>query len=159
LELDGVNGRLHPAVWVEPLGETGAFVLENRLGKGTIVALGSFFGLAYRVERSHDFERFVYALARRARALPSLRCDPGDGETVQWRLGDAGGALLLFVINETVAQMVTFSGSALPIGAHVRDLATGAAAGEVVKREGEPSLRLQLRAGGYHILHLVDGQS
>lgn len=159
--LDGAQGELAAATWVEPLSddgeaevlagdERGATIVRRRVGEGRVLALGTYAGLAYWHARSADFEGFLRALLDGADALPALRCDAADGEVVQWRLGRAGDATLLFVLNEGEARDAAFEGPVLA-GGSATDL-TGAS----VALEGA-TLRLTLAAEGYHVIRIDSG--
>jgi beta-galactosidase len=146
-EVGEVTGELRPAIWSEPLVNGEAFATFAR-GDGRVIVLGTFAGLAYHEERYEDFERFVFAAAEAARALPSLTCDLRDGELVHWRTGDANGRRVLFVINEGSATTVTFRGELTAGG--VRELIANEHAGS---SDGE-TLTVELRSGGNHLFAL-----
>jgi beta-galactosidase len=108
--MEGTSGSLRAARWIEPWVTEGCedlaptapikAAVRRKLGRGTVIAIGSFVGLAYWEERYADFETFLRACAAMADALPSLTCDPADGERVHWRFGASGGTALLFIVNE-----------------------------------------------------------
>jgi beta-galactosidase len=129
-DLEGVTGTLRPARWQErvgPAGEeaTGALAIAA-LGKGRVVAAGSFVGLAYWDERYVDFERFIARFAEVADAMPQLCCSVRDGDSVQWRFGLSGGVPMLFVIAEVAGEIVIdFSDATVAGLACAVDLASG----------------------------------
>ena len=106
------------AGWLEALGTKDAEVLATSsagdvvavrrpLGRGTVIALGSFPGLGYRRERQPGLEAFVRQLAASAGAAPALAVQPDDGELVQWRLGRSGTARVLFITAEPPVTAVS----------------------------------------------------
>jgi beta-galactosidase len=110
--------RLRPASWVEALAAEGGEVLarsssgdvvamRRRVGKGQVLALGSFPGLSYVRDRYADLERFVGDVADRAGVVPSFRAEPHDGEVLQWRSGLSGGSRLLFLTSEDGPRRAT----------------------------------------------------
>ena len=131
------HGALRPQTWLEPyatdgvevLGEgtDGALVVRRALGRGQVIAVGTFAGLAARAERSEPFERFVAQVVALGDGLPDLRCSEPDGERVQWRLGRADDERVLIVTNAGAAQTLRFDGPAsMFAGASaVEELASG----------------------------------
>ena len=115
------------AGWLEAMGTRDAEVLatssagdavavRHPLGRGSVVALGSFPGLGYRRERQPGLEAFVRQLAANAGAAPALAVQPDDGELVQWRLGRSGAARLLFITAEPPVAAVSVRMGAELIG-------------------------------------------
>lgn len=163
--VDGVGGSIPLGGWIEAVsgegvealagGEHGAVVGRRRVGAGEVVSIGTHAGMAYRRERSRDFERFLGALLRRGDALPALRCDVADGELLQWRAGWSDGARMLFVTNGGPAVDATFSGPAGALGEAARavDLRSGREAAVQRTAQGV-ALRVRLDAGGSHVLAL-----
>lgn len=165
--LDGVEGELRPATWVEPLVATGddgegdavaatgagTVVLRRRRGEGAVVAVGTHAALAYMREQYADYERFVRALLTQAGALPELTCSSGDGELVQWRTGRAGDRRLVFVMNAGPAVEATLSAPAELLGdaTSATDLVGGADV-ELTVADGRATLRLSLAEQGSHVL-------
>jgi beta-galactosidase len=110
--------ELPVAGWLEALGTEAAEVLATSpageavsvrrgLGRGSVVALGSFPGLGYRQKRQPEVEAFVRELAGKVGALPPLAVQPGDGELVQWRLGRSGPDRVLFITAEPPVTAVS----------------------------------------------------
>jgi beta-galactosidase len=121
-ELNGLQGSLRFASWVEPTlledaqvldrasHQSGAFedsgsglLMRRRFGRGSVIVVGTFAGLGYtRAEREPggDLELLLRRLATEAGALPGISCDHSDGEKVTLRTGIAGGRRLLFVTDE-----------------------------------------------------------
>lgn len=71
--------------------------LHNKLGRGTVIALGSFFGRSYFRSECKEFERFLEKLFEAANAMPDIRIE-AEGE-LQWRSGLSQNKRLLFLIN------------------------------------------------------------
>jgi beta-galactosidase len=167
--LDGVRGELPEATWVTPLradGDAdvlacdarGATVVRRSVGAGRVVAIGTHPGTAYWHARDAGFERFLHAVLERAGALALLRCDHGDGEVVQWRIGRSGETTLLFVVNDGEACEATFTGPSAALGGATtaHDLTTGAVL-DLKREDDRATLRMPLAAGGYHLLRLGSG--
>jgi beta-galactosidase len=159
-EIGGRAGRLLPARWREEIssvdGAAGHSIRSHTLGKGHVIAVGSFIGLAYWEQRYADFESFLTALVDASRAQPALRCSADDGEIVQWRLGASAGVPLLFVINHGAAvdaQFVATDRRLMELRSAV-DLA-GDTAVTVVPEQSCLRLRMQLSERGYHIIRLT----
>jgi beta-galactosidase len=151
-EIDGERGRLRAATWLESLAPGGALV-RTSVGGGQVFVVGTFAGLGYWPERYPEFERFLRAVVAAGDGLPELRCDPSDGEVVQWRLGESHGIRLLFVTNAGEAVEATFEGGSLDGVAEAADLITGAHA-EIERRGDIRVLTVQLAGGGHHVLRL-----
>lgn len=105
------------ASWLEALDATDREVLSSseageatairrRLGRGSLVALGTFPGLGYLRTRQSDLERFIRVFVDEAAVSSALAITPGDGEQVQWRSGLSGKTRLLFVTAETSVREV-----------------------------------------------------
>lgn len=118
LSWDGEHLDLPVAGWLEALEPGPAEVLarspagevtavRTQVGRGQVVALGSFPGLGYRQERSGALEDLARALAGRAGASPALQVEPGDGELVHWRLGRSGPHRALFITAEPPVTKVS----------------------------------------------------
>ena len=159
--VDGITGSLPVAGWFEEFDGTGVEVLgasshgpalvRRAAGSGTVVAVGLHAGLAGNGERSAGLESLLRTLVD-AGAPATLRCDPDDGEVVQWRTGRSGERRLLFVTNDGEATTASFTGTAdLFAGDLAEDLLTGATV-KVTRQEGRASLTLSLAAGGSHVL-------
>jgi beta-galactosidase len=161
LELRIGDRRYHldPATWVEALDQGDSEVLatvgdeviatRRTLGRGTIVAVGTFLGLGYNRKRNPEFEGFLGALLAGSGSKPELSCPDQDGEGWQWRLGTAGGQHILFVISSTDSEEHTFHGpsSLFAAGQELRELLGGARA----KVEGagpESTVRLPIPSDG-----------
>jgi len=127
------------------LGPDDACLLVNRpLGRGRVIALGTFIGARMESEAPEEMNRLVESLAASAAVRRPVRCaTDGDG----WctcRLGSAGGARLIMVVNYEHAQSVslTVEDGILPGDATVTDWFGHAL--DITPAEGGRSLSLEL---------------
>ena len=138
VELAGTVIQLRPSTWLEPLvaedsavcarmGSNEPVLVRKQLGRGQVLALGTFAGQAYALERYPGFEQFLRAIVASGQASPALSVDYPDGEVLTWRSGRSGSARLLFVTNAAEERTVTFSAPAAFFGSQhqVENLATG----------------------------------
>lgn len=82
------------------LAKSGSDVLGllRSVGKGRVVALGTFLGDPYRAERYTDFEDFVSWLVDLAEVERMLEVKPAKASgDFHWRCGTSGGERLLFL--------------------------------------------------------------
>jgi beta-galactosidase len=161
--LDATTGHLVPGTWLDPLvseGETlaatpaGTVLLERAMGSGTIFAVGTHAGMAYRLDPYPDFERLVHAIVGRAGALPEIACSVPDGERIQWRSGTSGEHRIVFVLNGGAPTALTLTGTERVFGEtyHGTELLSG----DPVKLDHRdpPTLSLSLREDDVKILVL-----
>lgn len=154
--------NLRPAVWITPLeagdaevlacDPTGAVLATSRkLGKGTVIALGTFIGKKYAEARYEGFEQFLAQLVKAAGGLPDLEV---RGEwPIQWRSGPAGDKRLLFITNQSGEQVVRVRGPEALFGdaRFVRELHHDAKI-KLKREDGECRFKLAIGAGDFAIL-------
>lgn len=123
------------------------------LGRGRVIALGSFVGLAYHEHRYPAFEAFIAAAATHAGAQSQVACSLTDGEVVQWRIGESRDEVLLFVINHGPAGQGRFTvrDSRAASCASARDLISGTSV-RLIRSDDHVQLQLDLAAGGCHLI-------
>lgn len=117
-----------------------ATAVRRTVGRGCVIAIGSFPGLAYGRHRDPSLEGFARSLARSTGAATAIEVTPDDGELVQWRSGTSGRARLLFVVAEPAVREVRLS---VPVAAADVRLLVGervSAVGEQTGREFELEL-------------------
>ena len=149
--LDGVTGTLRAARWREAVAPGAGSLCIAPLGRGRVVAAGSFVGLAYWDDRYSGFEDFVARLVEVAGAGAGVTCDLRDGDAIQWRFGFSAGVPMLFVITESPGPAaLTLSRELLPEAASAVDLATGS---RIALAPGPDGARLEFEAAapGYHV--------
>jgi beta-galactosidase len=154
--------NLNAAIWITPLAVDGAEVLArdadghvlatgHKLGRGTVIALGSFLGKRYQELRYPDFERLLHKLIEAAGGLPALEV---IGEKpLQWRSGPAGDKRLLFITNQSAAQTVRVRGPEALFGSAntARELHSDSRI-KIKREEGECRLKLEIAEGDFAIL-------
>lgn len=124
------------------------------VGRGRVIALGSFAGLAYHEERYAEFEAFITAAATQADAGPQVSSNLTDGEIVQWRIGQSNDDVLLVVINHGPAARAKFivRDPRAASSAQARDLISGESVRLI--RDNGIQLQLDLTAGGSRLIRL-----
>lgn len=161
--INGIEGKLQPARWLEPwreLGQSESQEVDNSrllfrkpLGAGNVIAVGSFIGLGYWEARYADFESFVRLLVHGCGAEADVRCDSCDGDLLQWRFGISKGTPLLFIINEGEACSTLWrSESSLLEDIHdAEDLITGSQI-RLTSSEIGRTFEIKVDAGGSHVV-------
>ena len=82
--------------------------MENMVGRGTVISLGTFIGERYYRERYADFERFLSSIVSQGGATPQLEVT--SKQPLQWRTGLSGDNRLLFILNPGDLQTVRIKG-------------------------------------------------
>jgi len=154
--------ELRAGVWVTPLDATGADVLacdaaahvlatSRKLGKGTVIALGTFLGKKYTEARYDGFERFLAQIIAAAGGLPDL--EVRGAAPLQWRSGPAGDKRLLFITNQSGEQVVRVKGPEALFGdaKTVRELHHDTKI-KLKRADGECRFKLAIGAGDFAIL-------
>ncbi len=156
------NHLLQPAVWITPLAADGAEVLARdgaanvlatarKIGKGTVIALGTFLGKKYAEAPYPDFEQFLHKVIASGGGLPDLEV---DGEKpLQWRSGPAGDKRLLFITNQSATQIVRVRGPEALFGSAktARELHSDTRI-KIKREDGECRFKLEIAEGDFAIL-------
>lgn len=153
---------LRAAIWLTPLAEDGADVLARddagnalatarQAGKGTVIALGTFLAKKYAEARYPDFERFLGHIIAYAGGLPDL--EVRGEQPLQWRSGLSGGKRLLFITNQSGAQIVRVRGPEALFGEDkaARELHYGARL-KIKREDGRGRFKLGLEEGDFAIV-------
>lgn len=154
--------NLRPAVWITPLTADDADVLacdpagnilvtSRKLGRGTVIALGTFIGKRYAEARYEGFERFLAQIIKTAGGLPDL--EVRGEQPIQWRSGLAADKRLLFITNQSGEQVVRVKGPAALFGEAraVRELHHDAKI-KLKCEDGACRFKLAVGAGDFAIL-------
>ncbi len=153
---------LRAAIWITPLETAGAEVLGRdlaghilatgrKLGRGTVIALGTFIGKKYAEARYDAFEQFLAQLTAAAGGRPDL--DVRGEQPLQWRSGPAGAKRLLFITNQSGSQVVRVRGPQALFGdaQTAKELRSGTKI-KIKRADGECRFKLAIGAGDFAIV-------
>jgi beta-galactosidase len=162
LSLKKESYDLRAAIWITPLEAAGAEVLGRdaaghilatgrKLGRGMVVALGTFIGKKYAEARYEGFEQFLAQLVAAAGGLPDL--EVRGEQPLQWRSGPAGNKRLLFITNQSGSQVVRVRGPEALFGdaQTAKELRSGAKI-KIKRDDGECRFKLAIGAGDFAIV-------
>lgn len=90
-------------------------IMQNYVGKGSVIACSDFLGKTYNESRYADFEYFIARLVADCQAMPEIKVSAKD--LIQWRSGRSGKDRLLFIINPENEQKVQVEIPAALLGA------------------------------------------
>lgn len=145
----GVNHTMTEIISKDEEGQITGIV--NKVGKGTVIALGSFIGEKYSEERYTAFERFIGKIVDAAGLDTGIQVE-AEG-LIQWRTGVSGNTRLLFIINPDTYQKVAVR---VEKGLfHDVDCVTELTAGislPVVKCADFGRFDCEIEAGGYAVI-------
>lgn len=126
-------------------------MMQNYIGKGSVIACSDFLGREYNRSRYADFEYFIARLAQECQTEPELKVTAK--EPIQWRSGRAGGERLLFIINPENEQKVQVEvpGNLLADGIAVYDL-TAEQELKIKQQKDAKQFTVEIPAGEYALI-------
>jgi len=99
--------------------------MVNAVGRGKVIALGTFIGCKYQERPYKEFEKFLLHVCMLSGVQHQMQIE--SEALIQWRTGVSGGSRLLFVINPGKSQdfKVTAPPTLLLQGTQVESLRSG----------------------------------
>ncbi len=151
----GVNNIQGKVLGTDAKGNV--LAVENKVGKGTVISIGSYIGMSYYEEPYSDFEKLVYSIVDDAKAYHEIQAESDDW--IQWRSGLSGSARMMFIINPGKQQRVkvTVPEHMFKEASQVEDLLMEKYINTIIE-DRKMIINVELTEGGYTILKWKRGK-